>query len=62
MVYSNKVKDVRCGMKKGHGGSDLSGQELERTDRWVIHVGAQVSKAGKHFTEKLHSTAEQPEP
>lgn len=59
MDYSNKVKDVRCGMKKGRGGSDLSGQELERTDRWVIHVGAQVSEAGntswKSFTPQLNS-------
>lgn len=59
MDYGNKVKDVRCGMKKGHGGSDLSGQELGRTDRWVIHVGAQVSEAGntsrKSFTRQLNS-------
>lgn len=59
MDYGNKIKDVRCGMKKGSGGSDLSGQEVEKPDRWVIHVGAQVSEAGntsrKSFTPQLNS-------
>ena len=59
MDYGNEIKDVRCGMKKGRGGSDLSGQEVEKPDRWVIHVGAQVSEAGntsrKSFTPQLNS-------
>ena len=52
MDYGNKVKDVRGGMKKGRGGSDLSGQNW-RTDRWVIHVGAQVRQAGNTSQKSL---------
>lgn len=38
--YGNKVKHVRCGMKKGRGGSDLSGQnwrgQTDGSSMWVL--------------------------
>lgn len=46
-------------MKKG---GDLSGQEAERTDKWVIHTDAEAGEAAKACSEKLHTTAEQHEP
>lgn len=57
--WVSKVQDARYGMKKG---GNLSGQEAERTDKWVIHTDAEAAEAAKACSEKLHTTAEQHEP